>query len=84
MICSELNNSLIKLGFNSFTSQNFYEQLLFLNSFKDRSLMILFSKSEYTSEICELVKLSKKNNIKTQTNSFIQCFNTNRKFNTKL
>ncbi|WP_283272058.1 hypothetical protein [Spiroplasma sp. SV19] len=60
MICSELNKSLIKLGFNSYMSQDFYEQLLFLNSFKENALMILFSKSSYTREVCELLKLSKR------------------------
>ncbi|WP_425379738.1 MurR/RpiR family transcriptional regulator [Spiroplasma endosymbiont of Stenodema calcarata] len=78
MICSELSNSLIKLGFNSYTSQDFYEQLLFLNTFKNNNMIILFSKAGYTREINELVKLSKKNNIKTilitnehQSNNFI-------------
>lgn len=42
VICSELNNSLIKLGFNSYTSQDFHGQLLFLNSFNDNNLMIFF------------------------------------------
>ncbi|ELL44914.1 MurR/RpiR family transcriptional regulator [Spiroplasma melliferum] len=65
VICSELNNSLIKLGFNSYTSQDFHGQLLFLNLFNDNDLMILFSKSGCTREILELLKLSRKNNIKT-------------------
>ncbi|WP_348735665.1 SIS domain-containing protein [Spiroplasma endosymbiont of Ammophila pubescens] len=65
VICSELNDSLIKLGFNSYTSQDFHDQLLFLNSFNDNDLLILFSKSGRTCEILELLKLSRKNNIKT-------------------
>ncbi|WP_338991566.1 SIS domain-containing protein [Spiroplasma endosymbiont of Seladonia tumulorum] len=65
VICSELNDSLIKLGFNSYTSQDFHGQLLFLNSFNDNDLLILFSKSGRTREILELLKLSRKNNIKT-------------------
>lgn len=44
VFCSELNDSLIKLGFNSYTSQDFCGQLLFLNSFNDNDLLILFFK----------------------------------------
>ncbi|WP_338991565.1 SIS domain-containing protein [Spiroplasma endosymbiont of Seladonia tumulorum] len=56
VICSELNDSLIKLGFNSYTSQDFHGQLLFLNSFNDNDLLILFSKSGRTREILEILK----------------------------
>ncbi|AXF96790.1 SIS domain-containing protein [Spiroplasma phoeniceum] len=38
---------------------------MFLNWFNNNDLMILFSKSGCTREIIELLKLSRKNNIKT-------------------
>ncbi|WP_368487192.1 MurR/RpiR family transcriptional regulator [Spiroplasma sp. DGKH1] len=65
MVASEMNNNLRRLGLNSHTSQDFHGQILFLNSFKENELFILFSTSGLTREIIELIKIAQHNNCQT-------------------
>ena len=65
MVASKMNNNFQRLGLNSHTSQDFHGQILFLNSFKENELFILFSTSGLTRKIIELIKIAHHNNCQT-------------------